>query len=279
MPGLAGVRPASPPLLTPLVSADSTLLTVRMYFASKSVWKVGSGVSAAAQAGQRDRWGTLAAPRAAAGRPAGGRGDDGWRPFPWAQGRLPPPDSVQLAKQGELPRQTAEAGKLTANDHRRARRTGKRDIKDAAWNSLDVEHSFPEKGWTAVQRQRGDPGRWAHVSPRPGRVAPGEGAPARRPARPAPLGTRSLASGGPSSPVGLGEQPQAICGVTGVTGVTAWLARQVPAAGPRVEVAADTRGGAWFTVSDARADTEDWDATYSRPRPSPNTENQSLPAG
>lgn len=50
----------------------------------------------------------LALPRASAGRPAGWQKDDRWRPFPCVEGRLPLPDSVQLAKQGELPTQTAE---------------------------------------------------------------------------------------------------------------------------------------------------------------------------
>lgn len=34
--------------------------------------------------------------------------NDGWGPSPRAQGRPPRPHLVQLAKQGELPRQTAE---------------------------------------------------------------------------------------------------------------------------------------------------------------------------
>lgn len=55
--------------------------------------------------------------KASARRPAGWQRDDRWGPFPCVQGRLPLPDSVQLAKQGELPRQTAEVWKLTASDH------------------------------------------------------------------------------------------------------------------------------------------------------------------
>ena len=53
---------------------------------------------------------------------------------------------------------------LTARDHRGVTRPGKPDIKDAAPNSSDVEHSFPEEGWTAHRAvggrhaRPGDPG-------------------------------------------------------------------------------------------------------------------------
>lgn len=65
MPSMAGICPASPPLLTPLLSADSTLPILLIYFASKFVQKVVSEIFASAfssqlREGERDRWRTLA---------------------------------------------------------------------------------------------------------------------------------------------------------------------------------------------------------------------------
>lgn len=53
---------------------------------------------------------------------------------------------------------------LTARDHRGVTWPGKADIKDAARNSSNVEHSFPEEGRTAHRAvggrhaRPGDPG-------------------------------------------------------------------------------------------------------------------------
>ena len=62
---MAGLRFASPPLLTPLFSADSTPQILLIYFASKFVQKVVSEIFASAfssqlRKGERDRWRTLA---------------------------------------------------------------------------------------------------------------------------------------------------------------------------------------------------------------------------
>lgn len=112
---MAGIS-TGPPTLSPLFTADSTRPALFRYFASKFIQNVVSKIFASAfssqlREGERDRWGTLAfspCPGALAVCPTGWQRNDRWRPFPCVPGRLPLPDSVQLAKQGELPRQTAK---------------------------------------------------------------------------------------------------------------------------------------------------------------------------
>lgn len=105
-----------------LFTADSILPTLFMYSASKFVQRLyikSVLMHFPHRKRERDRWRTLAlgSCQASTRRPAGWQRDDRWGPFPCVQGRLPLPDSVQLAKQGELPRKAAEVWKLTASDH------------------------------------------------------------------------------------------------------------------------------------------------------------------